>query len=136
MQVHWLGFPTAYVDVEHGSRHAGETTYTLTRRLHHARETILSHSTKPLVLSAGLGLAMAVGAMAVTAYLLVRKFTVGVGVEGWTSVMVSIFFLFGMLFLNLGVFGIYLGSIFLEVKGRPIFVIGETTFVERERDPA
>lgn len=128
MQVHWLGFPTAYLDVEHGARHAGETTYTLGRRLRHARETILSHSTKPLVLSASFGVAMALGALAAALYLLIRKFTVGVNVEGWTSVMVSLFFLFGVLFLNLGVFGLYLGSIFHEMKGRPIFVIDRTTF--------
>jgi glycosyltransferase involved in cell wall biosynthesis len=134
MQVHWLGFPTAYLDVEHGARHAGETTYTLGRRLRHARETILSHSTKPLVLSAGLGLVMALGALGAALYLLVRKLTVGVSVEGWTSVMVSLFFLFGVLFLNLGVFGLYLGSIFLEMKGRPIFVVDETTF-DDEADP-
>jgi glycosyltransferase involved in cell wall biosynthesis len=133
LHVHWLGFPLAYVDVEHGERHAGQSTYTLARRARHAVSSVLTTSTKPLVLSAGLGLTMALGAAAVALCLLIRKFTVGVGVEGWTSVMVSLFFLFGVLFLNLGIVGLYLGSIFVELKGRPIYVVAETTFGDDER---
>jgi len=128
MQVHWLGFRTAYVDVEHGARHSGDTTYTLRRRLVHALHSVLTHSTRPLVAATGLGLVMAVGAAATALFLVIRKFTTGFGVEGWTSVMVSLFFLFGVLFLNLGVLGLYLGNVFLEVKGRPTFVVDETTF--------
>lgn len=128
MQVHWLGFPTAYVEVEHAQRHSGRSAYTLRRQLRHAVESVLSQSTRPLLASAVLGLLMAVGAGGVGAGLVVRKLTTGFGVPGWASVMVSLFFLFGVLFLNLGIFGLYLGSIFNEVKRRPVFVISETTF--------
>lgn len=135
IQVSWLGFPTAHIDVVHSTRHSGKSTYSFAKKLRHALATVLSQSTRPLYASAAFGLAMAVGAAITTAYLVVRKLTVGYGVEGWTSVIVSLFFLFGVLFLNLGVLGLYLGSVFTEVQGRPPFVIERTTY-EGERDDA
>jgi dolichol-phosphate mannosyltransferase len=135
IQVHWLGFPTAYVDVSHGARHSGKSTYTLMRQLRHAIATVLTQSTRPLYASAIFGLTMAIGAGAAALYLVGRKLTTGFGVEGWTSVIVSVWFLFGVLFLNLGVIGLYLGSVFLQLKGLPPFVVERTTF-EDERDGA
>lgn len=128
MQVHWLGFSTAYVDVEHSARHSGKSTYTLSKQLKHALSTILSQSTRPLYASAALGFVMSLGAAGYGVHLIIRKFVYGLGVEGWTSVMVSLFFLFGVLIMNLGVLGLYLGSVFLELKQRPAFVVEQTTF--------
>jgi polyisoprenyl-phosphate glycosyltransferase len=132
MEVYWLGFQTAYVDVEHAARHSGKSTYTLAKQLRHALATILSQSTRPLYASAGLGFAMALGAALYGLHLMYRRLAYGFGVEGWTSVMVSLFFLFGVLIMNLGVLGLYLGSIFLELKNRPSFVVEQTTFDSRE----
>ena len=128
MQVHWLGFETAFVDVEHAARHSGKSTYTLAKQLRHAVTTVLSQSTRPLYASAALGLLMSLGAAAYGLQLIVRKFVYGFGVDGWASVMVSLFFLFGVLIMNLGILGLYLGSIFLELKHRPAFVVEQTTF--------
>ena len=135
LQVNWLGFPLTLIDVPHAARHAGKTSYSFTKRLRHAAATILSQSTRPLYASAVFGLVMALTAAGTALYFVIRKLTHGYGVEGWTSVMVSLFFLFGILFLNLGVLGLYLGSVFNEVKGRPPFVVERTTF-EAERDEA
>ena len=135
-QVHWLGFPTAYVPVAHAVRHSGTTSYSLGRQIRHGLATVLSQSTRPLYASAVFGFLMALGAAGVTVYLLVRKITVGYGVEGWTSVIVSLFFLFGVLFLNMGVLGLYLGSVFNEVKNRPPFVIEKTTYEAPHDDAA
>lgn len=133
VQVNWLGFPLAVIDVVHAARHAGKTSYSLTKRLRHAAATLVSQSTRPLYASAMFGLVMALGAAGTGAYFVIRKLTIGYGVEGWTSVMVSLFFLFGILFLNMGILGLYLGSVFNEVKGRPPFVVERTTF-DAERD--
>lgn len=135
VQVAWLGFPTTVVPVPHGERHTGKSSYSLFRSVRHAVSTLLSQSTRPLYASAVFGFLMALGAAITGCYLLVRKLTVGYGVEGWTSVIVSLWFLFGVLFLNLGVLGLYLGSVFNEVKNRPPFVIERTTY-EAERDDA
>ena len=128
IQVHWLGFPTAYVDVAHAARHSGKTTYSLGKQLRHAISTVLSQSTRPLYASVAFGFTAAVGAAIAALYLVIRRLMGGSGVEGWTSVIVSLWFLFGVLFLNLGVLGLYLGSVFDEVKGRPPFVIEQTTY--------
>jgi glycosyltransferase involved in cell wall biosynthesis len=128
MQAHWLGFATTYVDVEHAARHSGKSTYTLARQIRHAVSTVLSQSTRPLYASAALGLMMSVGAAGYAMHLMTRKFVYGLGIEGWTSVMVSLFFLFGILIMNLGILGLYLGNIFLELKQRPAFVVEQTTF--------
>ncbi|MDB4973968.1 MAG: glycosyltransferase [Myxococcaceae bacterium] len=128
MEVHWLGFATTYVDVEHAARHSGKSTYTLAKQLRHALTTVLSQSTRPLYASAGLGFVMALGAAIYTLHLTIRHLLHGQEVEGWTSVMVSLFFLFGVLIMNLGVLGLYLGSVFLELKQRPSFVVEQTTF--------
>ncbi|MDB4986308.1 MAG: glycosyltransferase [Myxococcaceae bacterium] len=128
MEVHWLGFATTYVDIEHAARHSGESTYTLAKQLRHALSTVLSQSTRPLYASAALGFVMALGAALYAVHLMFRKLAYDQGVEGWTSVMVSLFFLFGVLIMNLGVLGLYLGSVFLELKQRPSFVVEQTTF--------
>ena len=130
VQVHWLGFPTAYIDVEHAARHSGKTTYSFAKSLRHAASTVLAQSTRPLYASVAFGFLAAFGAAVAALYLVIRKLTGGSGVEGWTSVIVSLWFLFGVLFLNLGVLGLYLGSVFDEVKGRPPFVIEKTTYGE------
>jgi len=135
IQVHWLGFPTAYIEVEHAPRHSGETTYSFGKQLRHAVATVLSQSTRPLYASVVFGFLAALGAALTALYLVIRKVTIGSDVEGWTSVIVSLWFLFGILFLNLGVLGLYLGSVFDEVKGRPPYVIEKRTY-EDDRDSA
>ena len=103
-------------------------TYSLGKQLRHAISTVLSQSTRPLYASVAFGFTAAVGAAIAALYLVIRRLMGGSGVEGWTSVIVSLWFLFGVLFLNLGVLGLYLGSVFDEVKGRPPFVIEQTTY--------
>jgi dolichol-phosphate mannosyltransferase len=59
-------------------------------------------------------------------YLMARKYWVGVSIDGWTSLMVSIWFLGGMVIGNLGIIGLYIGKIYDETKGRPVFVIARS----------
>lgn len=63
-------------------------------------------------------------------YLAIRHLLWDVPVPGWTSVMVSIYFIGGLLFANLGILGLYLGKVFDETKGRPLYVIRERTWSE------
>jgi polyisoprenyl-phosphate glycosyltransferase len=128
IQLNWLGFPITDIAVEHQARHAGKSTYSLRKQLAHGVATVLSQSTRPLHASIAFGFLAAAGAVFATLYLVIRKLTGGIGVEGWTGVMVSLWFLFGILFVNLGVIGLYLGSVFDEVKNRPPFVVERTTF--------
>lgn len=123
--IHWLGFNKAYVDIDHGMREEGKSAYTLKKLLKFALDNVIAYSNKPLIMSIWMGLIMSIGAISYALYLISRYYFHNIKVEGWTSVMVSIWFIGGLIFANLGIVGLYIGKIFNEVKGRPLYVIKE-----------
>jgi polyisoprenyl-phosphate glycosyltransferase len=125
----WLGFDVAYVEVRHDPRFAGEGAYTLGKLLRLAFELVVSQSDKPLRMSIGFGFFVAALAFVYGAFMVVRYFTLGTPVEGWTSLIASLYFLGGLGFVALGVTGLYVGRIFEETKGRPLYVVKETVNV-------
>ncbi len=126
--VDWLGFPTAAVDVTHDSRFAGESSYDFRRLWKLATDTIIAYSDKPLRLSVRFGFAMALLAFGAGVAFLVHAMVFDVPVAGWSSLIISLYFLGGVIIANLGVIGIYLGKTFDEAKKRPLYVIRERTF--------
>ncbi|MGD9781913.1 MAG: glycosyltransferase family 2 protein [Kiritimatiellia bacterium] len=121
--IRWLGFSVGYVDVAHAERFAGKTSYTLRKLFLLSAESILSQSNKPLHLSIALGLLLAAGAFLGAIYFIAKYFLLGIPVTGWTSMMVSLWFVAGILLANLGILGLYLGRVFNEVKNRPLYVV-------------
>lgn len=120
--VHWLGFKSTTIDFEHDKRAEGKSSYTLGRMLSFASDTIVSFSNKPLEMFVHLGFLMALFAFLFGLYFFVRYFF-GHVPEGWTSVIVSLYFLSGILLFGMGVLGTYLGKVFNQVKGRPSYVV-------------
>jgi glycosyltransferase involved in cell wall biosynthesis len=118
----WCGFKVGYVDVDHAERFAGKTTYTLARSITLAIESITAQSNKPLRMSIRAGFIMSGLSFLYAIYRIIRYMIWGVQVSGWTTVIVSIYFIGGLLMANLGVIGLYLGKVFDETKGRPIYV--------------
>lgn len=125
MIVHLLGFRRAYLDVQHAARPSGRSSYTLRKLIDHAIRNVVSASTRPLRLSIRLGLWIALASLAYAAWLVVRYLVAGVSVAGWTSLAVLISFFFGLLFVQLGVIGLYLGKTFDQIKGRPLYLVAE-----------
>jgi len=121
--IKWLGFPLGYTEVSHAERYSGETAYTFSKLLLFATESIISQSNKPLHLSIAVGLLFAMGAFLVAAYYTAKYLLYGITVTGWTSTIVSIWFIGGVILTNLGVLGLYMGRIFNETKNRPLYVI-------------
>jgi len=119
----WCGFKIGYLPVEHGSRFAGESTYTLKRSLNLAFEAITSQSNKPLRLAINFGFTMSAAAFLYGLYVIIRFLGWGVAVSGWTSLIVSLYFLSGVILAFLGILGLYLGKVFDEVKARPIYLV-------------
>lgn len=119
----WLGFRQAYVDVQHNQRFAGKSSYSFWRLVAHAMAGITAHSTRLLHLSIYAGFSFFALAVVQFAYVIFRKLADGIGVEGWASVMASIWLVGGAILFSLGVIGIYIGRIVEDVKGRPPFVI-------------
>ncbi len=124
--INWLGFKKATVDIEHHSRESGNSSYTLKKLLVLAADSIISQSNKLLRLSIQLGFILALGSILYALWLTIRYFLYSVPIEGWTSVMVSMYLLSGMIFINLGLLGIYIGKIFNETKARPLYLIKES----------
>jgi len=121
-----VGFKKTEIEIEHAQRAHGKSSYNLTKLINLAVDSILSHSNKPLRLSIQLGFLIASSSLGFALWLVSRYFIYGTTTEGWTSLMVSMFFMFGLLFAILGITGLYIGKIFDEVKNRPLYIIGET----------
>lgn len=133
--IEWLGFRTGYVDVRHVARYEGESSYNLARLLRMAMDGMVSFSNRPLYISIGAGLALSIAAALYGSFLLVRHF-IDPGnnpVAGWLSTMVATAFLGGLILLNQGVLGIYLGRLYNQAKGRPLYVLDRVIMGARER---
>jgi glycosyltransferase involved in cell wall biosynthesis len=125
--IDWLGFERASIPATHGERFAGQPGYNLRKRIGLAAQIILAHSDRPLHLSVLFGLIISLWSGATGCYMVLRYlFFQHYSVEGWTSLMVSVFFMGGIILLVLGIVGIYIGKIFSEIKGRPLYVVGDT----------
>jgi glycosyltransferase involved in cell wall biosynthesis len=134
----WLGFERASIEAAHGERFAGQPGYNLRKRVGLAVQIILAHSDRPLHLSVLFGLIISLWSGATGCYMIIRSvFFEQYSVEGWTSLMVSVFFMGGIILLVLGIIGIYIGKIFNEIKGRPLYVVGDSVGFDRpaERSP-
>ncbi|MBP1970694.1 dolichol-phosphate mannosyltransferase [Virgibacillus natechei] len=125
--IQWMGYKTATIPVEHNARKEGKSSYNIKKLINLATDAIISQSNKPLRLSIQLGFLIASASFIYAVYLFGRYFFLDETVQGWTSVMVSIFFISGLVFFNFGVLGLYIGKIFNETKGRPLYLIRETT---------
>ncbi len=121
-----VGFRRTSVDVEHAERFSGETSYTFGTLLDLAIQSVVSQSNKPLRLFIRFGFTLAIGSMCYASWIVLQYYFHSITVEGWTSLIVLTSFLFGVLFANLGVLGLYLGKVFDEVKGRPLYCVQET----------
>jgi len=133
--IKWSGFHSARVDVAHGTRNDGKSAYTLIKQLRHATNIVVAFSPRPLHISITLGLILSTLSILFAAWLVFLYVTRGVAVEGWTSVMVALSFFSGLIFLNLGMLGVYLGRVFEEVKMRPIYSIMEAVNIEASPVP-
>ena len=127
-QVKWMGFPTASIEVQHDERYAGPSTYTLAKLLRLATETIVAYSDKPLRLSVRFGFALAAIAFCFGIYIVVHAALYGSPIVGWASLIVSFYFIGGVIIAILGMIGIYLGKTFDEAKKRPLYIVMHTTF--------
>lgn len=124
--VRTLGFPQAMVYYDRGERFAGESKYPLHKMLAFAIDGITSFSVRPLRLISIVGLSFMLVALAVIVYGLVA-WLCGRTIQGWTSLLVSLWFIGGAILVALGVIGEYVGKIYAEVKRRPRYFIEETT---------
>lgn len=121
----WLGYRQGIVDVEHGRRRSGASTYTFGRLVRHALEGITSHSTRLLRITVGVGFVYVAAAAAGMGYLLVSYYLHGFR-AGWASTIVLLLGSTGLILMAIGIVGIYIGNIFDQVRARPLYLIGDS----------
>lgn len=119
----WLGFNYSSVPVEHSARKEGRSSYSIKKLFNLAFDIIISNSNKPLKLIVSFGFFISAVSFLVTLILLVQHAFGYITVTGWTGIMVSLWFIFGILMVVLGTIGLYVGKIFNEVKSRPLYVV-------------
>ena len=122
----YVGFNTKWIGYETPDRKEGVSKFPLSKLFKYAVEGIVSFSTKPLVIAAYLGLFFCFISFAYMIFILIQTLVVGNGTSGWPTIVCLITFIGGLQLFFLGVIGIYISKIYLEVKGRPVYIIKET----------
>lgn len=125
--VRWTGFRRTAIEVTHAERFSGTTTYNWNRLFRLALDIILANSDKPIRLIVKFGFFVAFISFLIGAVVIYRYLMHQITVPGYTSLLVSIWFIGGMILFVLGLIGLYIGKIFEGVKQRPIYVVAQTT---------
>ncbi|MDO6444987.1 glycosyltransferase family 2 protein [Colwellia sp. 1_MG-2023] len=120
----WVGFNDAHIEIIHKERHdEGVSSYTFRKRLALAIDIALSFSEKPLWLVIKFGFSISALSFFYALYTLTNWLFGGVTVEGWTSLIISVWLLSGIIIAILGVVGVYVAKTFDETKSRPLYII-------------
>jgi len=126
----WVGFERGSIEFEHAARAGGRSTYTLGRLIRHALSGVFFQTSNVLFYIVYLGFFLAAGGMLLALYLLYLV-AVAHPPPGYTSVMVVMIIVSGFIIVSTGVTGLYIGRVFEQVKGRPLYVVDEV--VQKQR---
>jgi polyisoprenyl-phosphate glycosyltransferase len=121
----WVGFKKAYLPVVHAAREEGGSSYTFKKLIELAFNNMIAFSDKPLRLAIRLGLYISLFALIIGFYNLYKYLNGDIMVPGYASMIVSIWFLSGIIIFILGIVGIYIGKTFERVKDRPTYIIDQ-----------
>lgn len=124
--VRTLGYEEGFVFYDRKAREAGESKYPFTKMLKFSIDGITSFSIAPLKWITFAGISMTLISIIMILYALYAHIT-GNTLQGWTSILVSLWFVGGVMTTSLGVTGVYIGKIYTETKHRPRYFIQETT---------
>lgn len=123
MYIKWLGFNHGALDVNHDKRFEGKSSYNMKKRIKMATDILFSQSDKILKFIVYFGFILTSISFLYTIYIIVHHILSKSLTVGWTSIIVSIFFVGGMLMSVIGIVGLYVGNIFMQSKNRPLYVI-------------
>lgn len=121
--IKWLGYKQVAIDIDSDVRFEGKSSYNLKRKLKMASQFITAQSNKPLQFSVFVGFLIAFLAVLYAMIRIVLYMVTGNVPEGWTTLIVVICFLSGVILSSNGILGIYIGYVFNEVKQRPLYVV-------------
>lgn len=122
----WLGFPTTTIYFDRPQRFAGQTSWNYWKLWRFALDGIFAFTTLPLQIWTYLGAVISFFSFIFAILLIFQTLTQGVDVPGYASTMVTLLFLGGVQLISLGIIGEYVGRIYKEVKGRPIYIVQQS----------
>lgn len=121
----WLGFKRESIKASHGTRYIGQSSYTLKKRIKLASDIVLAFSDRPLRFAITIGSLMSIFSFGMFFWVIWGSLHWGFTSVGWASLMATVLLTGGVILVVLGILGIYIGSVFREVKSRPLFIIDE-----------
>ncbi|MBN2256562.1 MAG: glycosyltransferase, partial [Anaerolineaceae bacterium] len=121
----WVGFKQAGVPYKRAARFAGETKYPLQKMLKLALNAVTSFSYFPLQLATYIGFTAALISIIAIPVVIILRLTGSLQLIGQATTLVAVLFLGGVQLISLGILGEYIGRIYDEVKGRPLYVVSE-----------
>lgn len=122
MYIKWLGFKQAVVNVEHNERFEGKSGYDFKKRMKMATDILTSQSDKLLKLMAKVGMAITAVSFVMVIVTIIRYLILQV-TPGYSSLISILLFMSGLIITSIGIAGIYIGNIFMQVKQRPLYVV-------------
>ena len=123
--ISWVGYRQCALPYDRAKRFAGESKYPLRKMISFALDGILSFSTKPLRVATFMGFSASAMALLGILYALVLRLFTSIWVSGWTLMFIALLFMGGVQLLCLGIMGEYIGRIYREAKGRPLYFVAE-----------
>lgn len=124
-----IGFRTATVDDVISERIAGQSKYTLTKMLRLASDGITSFSSKPMIIVLATGTLMLISSLAMMVYVVI-SLLMGHYVPGWSSLMLSVWFIGSVITIGIGILGTYIGKMYTEIKHRPLYIVADSLLHE------
>lgn len=119
----WVGYKKCYLPIQHNERLEGSSSYSLKKLYKLAFENIIAFSDKPLRLVVKFGFMLSFLSMCIALYFIIRYFLGDIVILGFTSLIISLWFLAGMIVMLIGIVGIYIGKVFDNTKNRPVFIV-------------
>jgi polyisoprenyl-phosphate glycosyltransferase len=119
----WVGFRQTFILYDRAERYKGRTKWNYWRLWNLAVDGITSFSVLPLKVWSYVGFSLAIAAFLYAMFLIIRTLMLGIDVPGYASLMVATLFIGGVQLLTLGIIGEYLGRVYEEVKGRPLYLV-------------
>jgi len=121
--VQWVGFDRCGIEVKHASRFSGRTSYNWKGLFKLATLNVLAFSAKPMYITIKIGLLIVLVAVFISVYYFFKWLIGDIVVLGFSSLIISIWLLFGIMISFIGIVGLYVGGVFDKVKDRPLFIV-------------
>ena len=125
--VNWVGFNGTNIEVVHATRKNSKSSYSFRKLFNLALDVILLNSDKPLKLVVKFGFLISFTSLFFAVITIYRYFDGKIAVMGWTSLIISVWFLSGIIIFILGIIGLYLARVYDHSKDRPLYIIKENT---------